>query len=161
MMVTRAKKEKLNRLNLFGLRLGCVFIVVGMSLCSACAAKLLKTQKVHFRCDSDFNGGLILPVDLVFVPEGKKVSTITGVSPDEWFDSDERENWSSKQSMSFMASNVRRTVKVKLKKPGRTVALVIVADYKNVEATKSQMIVLDASAEENEDIFITISGLLH
>lgn len=129
---------------------------------TACGGtQLLETKTVNFRCDSEFNEGLLLPVDLVFIPDGEKVDAVTGVSPDEWFDSDTRENWSARQTMSLSATNERNTIKVVLKKPGNTVALVIIADYRNLEKSKAQVIVLDSKAKENEDIFITSNGLLH
>jgi len=129
---------------------------------SACGSAYLKTETVHFRCDSNFNDGLILPVDVVYVTEGQTVEAVTEVSPDDWFDSPAREQWESKQSLSLKASEVRKTVKVQLEKPEDTIAFVVVADYQSVGAEKSQSITFDAeNAEDEEDVFVTINGLLH
>lgn len=131
--------------------------------CSACSSTpLLMTKQVKFRCDSKFNDGLLLPVDLVFIPEGEKIDTITGVAPDEWFDSEVRADWPYIQSFSFRESDVRNTIEIKLKKAKKTVAMVIIADYRGLEGAKSQIIVFKGEdSKEHEDIFITINGLLH
>ena len=141
----------------------CALTIAGALLFSACAGtKKLETTAVNFRCDSEFNEGLILPVDLVFISEGETVDAITGVSPNDWFDSEIREKWSHKQSMSLKSSRTRKTVKVTLKKPKDTVALVIIANYRNIDSESSELIILDAKdAEEREDVFITLNGLLH
>lgn len=131
--------------------------------CSACSStSLLMTKQVKFRCDSKFNDGLLLPVDIVFIPEGEKLDTIAGVAPDEWFDSEVRADWPYIQSFSFRESEVRNTIEIKLKKAKNSIAMVVVADYRGLEDTKSQMIVFKGEdSKENEDIFITINGLLH
>ena len=137
-------------------------VCLGALLCAACGGtKELLTKNVSFRCDSKFNDGFILPVDIVYIPDGEKVDTVAGVSPDEWFDSPVREEWPSIESMSFRESEVRNTIKVKLKKPAKTIAMVVIADYRGIDNSKAQMIVFDDKAKEHEDIFITINGLLH
>jgi hypothetical protein len=139
-------------------------LMVGLlALSTACSStQLLSTKQVNFRCDSKFNDGLLLPVDIVYIPEGEKLDTITGVSPDEWFDSQVRADWPYIQSLSFRESEVRNTVEVILKKAKQTVGMVVIADYRGLNDTKAQMIVFNAEeSKENEDIFITINGLLH
>jgi hypothetical protein len=134
----------------------------GIFFCSACSTtKLLATQNIKFRCDSKFNDGLILPVDIVLVPKDEKVDTITGVSPDEWFDSQTRDDWPYIQSLSFTESDVRKTIKVKLRKVKNTTHAVIFADFRGLRDTRSQMVVFNSESKENEDIFITINGLLY
>jgi hypothetical protein len=129
---------------------------------AGCAkAPLLKTHTVIFRCDSAFNGGLRLPVDLVYVPEGENVKSITSVAPDSWFDSEVREQWQFKQSLSLVESDERRDVTVRLDKPSRTIALVVYVDYKDHHTTKGQVVVFDASAKETENVFVTATGILH
>lgn len=132
-------------------------------LASACAGtKQIKTDTIHFRCDSDFNEGLMLPVDLVYVSDPETMGTITAISPDEWFDSPTREQWPHKQSMSLSSSNIRKTVDVRLEKPKKAVAIVIVADYRSIVVPQTQQVILEAKkAEEDEDVFVTINGLLH
>ena len=95
--------------------------VLILAVCSACSStKLLVTKRINFRCDSKYNEGFILPVDIVYVPKGEKIDTITGVSPDEWFDSQEREEWPYIQSLSFTENDVRNTVKIDLQKANQT-----------------------------------------
>lgn len=132
------------------------------SVCFGCAGnQLLKTNNVKFRCDSAFNEGLRLPVDLVYVPQGESVDTVTQVSPDEWFDSEARAQWQLKQSISIRETGERNDVEVKLNKPAQTAALVIIVDYADIKVAETQIIVLDVGAKENEDIFVTVDGILH
>jgi hypothetical protein len=145
-------------------RLGCACLVLILFsiFCSACSStKLLMTKSVNFRCDSNFNDGFILPVDIVYISKGEKIDTITGISPDEWFDSPVREEWPHLQSLSFRESDLRATTKIELKKTKQTIAMVIIADYRGLDKQKAQMIIFDANSKEHEDIFITINGLLH
>lgn len=136
--------------------------MLGFALLLSCGGqKVLQTQTVHLRCDSQFNEGMLLPVDIVFVPRGEKLETITQISPDDWFDSKVRESWPHKQSLSVLASDERKTIRVDLKKPADTVAVVVIADYREIGLEKPQMIVLDQKARPDEDVFITINGLLH
>ena len=129
--------------------------------CACGSTPVLKTTTVKFRCDSQFNSGLRLPVDLVFIPEGERVDTITKVAPDEWFDSDQREQWQFKQSLSLVENGERNDVEIKLTKPARTIGLVIMADFLEIKEAKQQIIILDTGAKENEDVFVTINGILH
>lgn len=139
-----------------------IIFIFTASICSACGGKFMDTTTIHFRCDSSFNDGLILPVDLVYVTEGQTVEAVTEVSPDEWFDSESRAGWETKQSLSLKASETRKTVTVDLEKPENTIALVVIADYQNIGNEKSQSITFDAeNAEDEEDVFVTINGLLH
>ena len=136
-----------------------LFLFISVASCSS--TKLLPTKSLNFRCDSKFNDGFILPVDIVYIPKGEKLDTITGVSPDEWFDSQVRDEWPYLQSLSFRESDLRATKKIELKKAKDTVAMVVIADYRGLDNQKAQMIVLNETAKEHEDIFITINGLLH
>ena len=139
-----------------------VQIILLTIICSACSStKFLVTKSVNFRCDSKFNDGFILPVDIVYIPKGESLDTVTGVSPDEWFDSPVREEWPAVQRLSFRESDLRATTKVELKKDKNTVAMVVIADYRGLNNQKAQMIILGEDAKENEDIFVTINGLLH
>lgn len=132
-----------------------------LSLGGCATTKYLETKTVNFRCDSKFNDGLILPVDVVFVPKGESIETVTSVSPDEWFDSKARDEWPNRQGMSFRADETRKTIEVELEKPKSTIAMVIIADYRDIKDSKPQIIVFDTDAKEEEDVFITINGLLH
>ena len=145
------------------LRFLLLIVFSGALICAACSSTpLLMTKQVKFRCDSKFNDGLLLPVDIVFVPEGEKIDTIAGVAPDEWFDSEVRSDWPYIQSFSFRESDVRNTIEVKLKKAKQTIAMIVIADYRGLDGAKSQMIVFKGEdSKEHEDIFITINGLLH
>ena len=135
-----------------------LFTIMG----SACSStKFLVTKSVNFHCDSKFNDGFILPVDIVYIPQGEALDTVIGVSPDEWFDSPVREEWPAVQSLSFRESDLRATKKVELKKDNNTVAMVVIADYRGLNKQKAQMIVFGEDSKENEDIFVTINGLLH
>lgn len=137
-------------------------LIVCASVCVGCAGSpLLKTNNIKFRCDSAFNDGLRLPVDLVYVPQGESVDTVTQVSPDEWFDSEARAQWQLKQSLSLRETGERNDVEVKLNKPAQTAALVIIVDYADIKVAETQIIVLDVGAKENEDIFVTVDGILH
>jgi hypothetical protein len=129
--------------------------------CACSGSPLLITKTIKFRCDSEFNEGLRLPVDVVFVPDGESIDTITKVAPDDWFDSEQREQWQFKQSLSLIENGERNDVEVKLKKPVRTVGLVIMADYREIKNAEQQIVILDTGAKENEDIFVTIDGILH
>ena len=102
-----------------------------------------------------------MPVDIVLVPKDEKVETITSVSPDEWFDSQTRDDWPYIQSLSFSESDVRKTIKVKLKKTKKTTHAVIFADFRGLSDVRSQMAIFNSESKENEDIFITINGLLY
>ncbi len=121
---------------------------------------VLKTKKLILRADSAFNDGYRLPVDLVFIREGEAPDTVTGIGPDDWFDSDDRDKWAFKQSLSLIHGE-RKTVVIHLKRPSNAVAMVIVADYKPLKDAKGQVVVLAADAAEVENVFITIDGLLH
>ena len=100
-------------------------------------------------------------MDIVYIPEGEKEDTILGVSPDEWFDSDVRNDWPYVQTLSFRESDVRATTKIDLKKVANTMKIIIFADYRSLSDGKTQMVVLGPESKENENIFITINGLLH
>lgn len=159
MRPARRETNSLNRCTHFVMVIVAAFGALAFSACAG--TKMLETKTIQLRCDSNFNDGLILPLDLIYIPEGSSVDEVTGVSPEEWFESETRENWSHKQSMSIKATEARKTIDVNLRKPKKTIALVIVADYRGIESAKSQLIVLDAEAKENEDVFITTNGLLH
>ncbi len=140
------------------LGLACV-LCVGVA-CSS--TQLLTTKQVNFRCDSNFNDGMLLPVDIVYIPVGEQIDTIIGVQPDEWFDSDIRAEWPYIQSFSFRETEVRNTIDIKLKKAKQTVAMVVIADFRGLNGEKPQRIVFNAEeSKEYEDIFITVNGLLH
>lgn len=137
-----------------------VFILAGVG--SGCAkTPLLKTTTVIFRCDSAFNQGLRLPVDLIYVPEGESIKSVTSVAPDSWFDAEEREQWQFKQSLSLIETGERRDVTVQLERPSRTVALVVYVDYKDNRTAKGQVVVFDEAAKETENVFVTSGGILH
>lgn len=137
-------------------------VILGAALLLSCGgSQVLETHTVHLRCDSQFNEGMLLPVDIVFVPKGEKLETITQISPDDWFDSKVRESWPHKQSLSVLASDVRKSIRIDLKKPVDTIAAVVIADYREIGLEKPQMVVLDNEASAAEDVFITINGLLH
>jgi hypothetical protein len=139
-----------------------LLLFVILSLCAACSStKPLLTTSINFRSDSNYNDGFILPMDIVYIPDGEKADTITAVSPDEWFDSKVREDWPYIQSLSFRESGVRSTTKIDLKKAKEMIKAVIIADYRNLSDVKTQTVILDAESKENEDVFITINGLLH
>lgn len=138
-----------------------LFMLLCIFLAACSSTKFLQTTAVNFRCDSNFNDGFILPVDIVYIPKGENLDTITGVSPDEWFDSSIREEWPYLQSLSFRESELRATRKIELKKAKDTVALVVIADYRGLDKQKAQMIVLNEESKEHEDIFVTVNGLLH
>lgn len=140
---------------------GVIIICSIIFSCACSSTPLLKTTTIKFRCDSQFNEGLRLPVDVVFVPEGESVDTITKVSPDEWFDSDEREQWQFKQSLSLIENGERNDVVIKLTKPVRTIGLIIMADYRDIKVAEQQIVILDTGAKPNEDIFVTVDGILH
>ncbi|MBN2717191.1 MAG: hypothetical protein JXX14_15165 [Deltaproteobacteria bacterium] len=95
------------------------------------------------------------------MPDGESVDAITKVSPDDWFDSDEREQWQFKQSLSLIDEGERKDVEIKLKKPVRTIGLIIMADYREIKVAEQQIVVLDTGAKINEDIFVTVDGILH
>ncbi len=138
------------------------FPFIAFLFCAACSSsKPLITKNLIFRCDSNFNDGFILPVDIVYIPDGEKEDAIIGVSPDNWFESQEREEWPYLQTVSFSENNVRSTIKVELKPPPRTTKMIVIADYRGLTDLKTQAIVFTKDAKENEDIFITINGLLH
>lgn len=138
-----------------------ILVCAAIFSCACGGTPLLKTHTVKFRCDSKFNEGLRLPVDLVYIPEGESVDTITGVSPDVWFDSEERDQWQFKQSISLREKDARNDVQIKLKKPAKTIGLVIMADYREIKNAEQQIVILDTGAKENEDIFVTVEGILH
>lgn len=141
---------------------GLVFALAAMA--AACQSTppipTLKTRTVLLRCDSTYNQGYLLPIDLVFVPEGEDLAGVTEVGPDDWFDSDKRAQWPFRQSVSLLPGE-RRTITVDLRRPARPVALVIFADYIDLQSPKGQMVVLDTGAAETENIFVTVEGLLH
>ena len=142
--------------------IACAFVMCSVIFSCACSGTpLLKTKTIRFRCDSQFNEGLRLPVDIVFVPEGESVDTITKTSPDDWFDSEQRDQWQFKQSLSLLENGQRNDVEIKLKKPVRTIGLVVMADYREIKNAEQQIVVLDTGAKENEDVFVTVEGILH
>lgn len=139
-----------------------LFLLSALILCAACSSsKLLMTKTLNFRCDSNFNDGFILPVDIVYIPEGESADAINGISPDDWFDSKVRDEWPYTQTLSFIENNVRSTVKIELKKAQKTTKMLVIADYRGLSDSKTQLITFTADSKENENIFITINGLLH
>jgi hypothetical protein len=155
-------KTKASVLNPRAFGLSLIVLFFGTAFCSACSStKPLLTTSINFRCDSNYNDGFILPLDIVYISDGEKIDTVTAVSPDEWFDSKVREEWPNVETLSFTETGVRNTLKVELKKTKQTVKAIIIADYRSLTDAKTQTVVLDAESKENEDVFITINGLLH
>jgi predicted component of type VI protein secretion system len=120
----------------------------------------LKTRTLMLHCDREYNDGYLLPVDLVFIPNGEDMNTITEIGPDDWFDSDKRDQWAFRQSVSLLPGE-RRTVAVDLRRPAQPVAMVIFANFINLGSPKGQMVVFDTGAAETENVFVTVDGLLH
>lgn len=140
------------------------FAVAAALLVAACQSTppipTLKTRTVMLRCDREYNEGYLLPVDLVFIPNGDDMNAITEIGPDDWFDSDKRGQWAFRQSVSLLPGE-RQTVVVDLQRPAQPVAMVIFADYINLNSPKGQMVVFDTGAAETENVFVTVDGLLH
>jgi hypothetical protein len=139
-----------------------LLLLAMLSTGTACSStKLLLTTDLSIRADSKFNDGFILPVDIVYIPKDETPDTILGISPDDWFDSPERENWPHIQTLSFRETDLRETTKITLKKAKETTAMIVIADYRGLSGPKGQMVLFDAESKEHEDIFITSNGLHH
>jgi hypothetical protein len=135
-----------------------------LTLFSACQTVSLhpqiKTKTIILHCEGDFNSGMRLPVELVFIPFNEKIDTVMKIGPDAWFDSDKRGQWPYRQSLSLAAGEKRR-VEVPLKYFKNMIAVVVFADYFALHEPKGQAVVIDAEGAKKENIFVTAGGLLH
>lgn len=141
-----------------------IVLIFTIALIAGCqkapSIALVDTTTLIIRCDSEFNDDMRLPIELVYVPIEESIGPITEVGADEWFDSDKRDQWAYKQSLSLVPGEKKKFI-VPLDRPSQTVAVIIIADYKDIKDAKGQVVVLNSDAKIQENIFVTANGLLH
>ena len=144
-----------------------IFILGFLFSCSLIMPKspqppLNNTKTILFKCDSDINQGMLLPVDVIYVTADDNLKEVTKIGPNDWFDSKERESWPHKQTLN-LKSGIE--IRLKLNKPPETKYVVIFAPFFKAEDQEAQQVILPpdekSKKEKEEVVWVGANSLYH
>ena len=135
------------------IQMGTVFILLVLAMLYACALfrsppKPLRvdTLSILFKCDSEINQGMLLPIDVIFITADDNMKEVTKIGPTAWFDSEERQSWAHRQTLSLRSGVEVRLI---LNKPPETKSIVIFASFFQVEDQHAQQVIIEPDPEGN------------
>jgi hypothetical protein len=130
-----------------------VFILLVLAMLYACALfrsppepLRVDTLSILFKCDSEINQGMLLPVDVIFITADDNMKEVTKIGPTAWFDSEERQSWAHRQTLSLRSGVEVRLI---LNKPPETKSIVIFASFFQVEDQHAQQVIIEPDPEGN------------
>ncbi len=117
-----------------------------------------KTETILFKCDKYINDGMLMPVELIYIVEGKDPAEVVAIGPDNWFYSEDRKKWPFKQAHMLRSG---QDLLVELEKPSHTVAVVIFFNLFGIDGQDAQQVILTTDAAKNEVIWISRISVYH
>jgi hypothetical protein len=150
---------------LFTGRVSFAIIIIAAWSCAlaGCAANRpfepIATRQIEFRCDQEINGGLILPVDVIYISYVDELREVARYGPDEWFASERRGFFKQKTSLSLKGA---QTLLLDLDRDllTRTRLIVVYVDYAGISDPAAQQVVIDYAGLEKEVIFVKEDRLI-
>lgn len=122
----------------------------------------VNTQVIRFKCDSNINQGMLLPVEVIYVTADNNLKEVTAIGPDAWFDSKERESWAHRQTLSLRSG---REVRLWLERPPETKYIVIFASFFQINDQEAQQVIIEPDPEKKkageEVIWVGASAIYH
>jgi hypothetical protein len=118
----------------------------------------IKTESIVFQCDKIINQGMLLPVDVIYITKYRMPRAVISIGPNRWFNSLEREQWETKQTLSLKGGETK-TLNLNKLWLEDTVLLIIFANFKDVKDPDSQQIIIDESRRPNEKILVMPQSL--
>jgi len=115
--------------------------------------KNIRVKTIEFICDQHINQGMLLPVDIIYITKYHMPREVIAIGPNKWFESLKRENWETKQTLSLKGGEAQ-TLDLNRLWLKDTKLLIIFANFKNVEGSLSQQIVLDDTAKTKIKILV-------
>lgn len=133
-----------------------ILIFVGM-MGSGCATMQpipsVKTASLKFLTEKEINNGKKLPIDIIYITYVEELREVTRYGPDLWFETDKRNEWKLKESISIEGGQTK-IVELNPRIMERTVLLVIMANYEGQKDPRAQQIIVDYAGKENELILV-------
>lgn len=132
-----------------GAYLSVLFIMLAGMLFSGCATD----RSITFACDPQINQGQLLPVDIIYVTRYQTPREIIAIGPDQWFNSSERMQWETRQTLGLRGSETK-TVHLNQRWLKGAKLLIIFADFKGVKNPQSQQVIIDNLPVRKEHIHV-------
>lgn len=128
-------------------------VLLAASGCGGVSIEPVETRTIIFKADSEINYQQLLPIDIIYVTYLHELRDLTSLGPNRWFNSDKRQNWAAKKSVSIVGGQ-RLVVELNSRLASRSPFIVVFATFKGVSDPAPQQVVLDSQAKQVEYISV-------